>query len=526
MSNVLPFKAVAPAVFAPSPAQQAVFDFIDRGTGSAIVKAVAGAGKTTTIIQALKRIPAIKQNGRKVSILMLAYNKDIAEELKTRVPEHVSAKTFHSLGLGALAKHYGNGIFKRIDDRKVLKIMERHFSPIDYKLYKSFVNTLVDLAKQAGIGYLEDDKPQAWQNLVSHYDVELETEGLMDDRGRYVAATPEKGIALARDILALSCAQCADAIDYNDMIYMPLVLGLRLWGNDWVFVDEAQDLNPTRRALAKKVLVPGGRLIAVGDPCQAIYGFTGASSDSLERIARDFNCIELPLTVSYRCPQAVVRAAQSFVPYIQAHEGAPEGIVRAGNGVERFEATDAIICRNTAPLVSMAYGLIAAGVGCRILGRDIGEGLIVLIDKQKAKGVDALREKLEAWRDREVEVAMGKGQEQKADSICDRVAAILTLIDRLPETRRTIPAIKDQIKSMFEDKTKGVLTLCTAHKSKGQEWDRVFLLGRDELMPSKFARQAWQLDQENNLIYVAFTRAKRELVFLPLDEKTADQKAA
>ena len=57
-----------------------------------------------------------------------------------------------------------------------------------------------------------------------------------------------------------------------------------------------------------------------------------------------------------------------------------------------------------------------------------------------------------------------------------------------------------------------MVTLCSSHRSKGLEWDTVYLLGRDELMPSPFARQAWQMDQEVNLIYVSITRAKKTLV--------------
>lgn len=94
-------------------------------------------------------------------------------------------------------------------------------------------------------------------------------------------------------------------IDFDDMVYLPLVFKLRLFPQDWVLIDEAQDTNPTRRALAARMLKPGGRVIAVGDPRQAIYGFTGADNDALEQIAAQFSCKRMPLTVSYRCPQAV-----------------------------------------------------------------------------------------------------------------------------------------------------------------------------------------------------------------------------
>ena len=59
---------------------------------------------------------------------------------------------------------------------------------------------------------------------------------------------------------------------------------------------------------------------------------------------------------------------------------------------------------------------------------------------------------------------------------------------------------------------KNLLTLCSVHKSKGLEWERVFLLGREDYMPSKWAKKDWMKIQENNLIYVAITRAKKDLI--------------
>jgi ATP-dependent exoDNAse (exonuclease V) beta subunit len=70
------------------------------------------------------------------------------------------------------------------------------------------------------------------------------------------------------------------------------------------------------------------------------------------------------------------------------------------------------------------------------------------------------------------------------------------------------------------------VTLSTIHKAKGREWPKVFLLGRNRYMPSKYATQDWQLDQEKNLIYVAVTRAQEELIEvrvpLPNEQPTAE----
>jgi superfamily I DNA/RNA helicase len=83
--------------------------------------------------------------------------------------------------------------------------------------------------------------------------------------------------------------------------------------------------------------------------------------------------------------------------------------------------------------------------------------------------------------------------------------------------------LKATIERMFGNTKPGerptTIVLSTVHKSKGREWDRVYILGRDQLMPSRYARQDWQVQQELNLIYVAITRAKAELIDVALEEK-------
>jgi superfamily I DNA/RNA helicase len=258
-------------------------------------------------------------------------------------------------------------------------------------------------------------------------------------------------------------------------------------------------------------------------------GFTGASSDAMDLIAKEFNTAELPLTVSYRCAQRIVERAQTWVPHIEAHADAPAGSV--ADDVPLYAAlaelgpTDAMLCRQTAPLVTVAYGLIARGRACRILGREIGEGLVNLIEQQKARGVDRLVAKLEAWREREMAKFIAKGEETRAEAVADRVDCVLVIAQALPETERTVPALIAKIRGMFVDPVRGepqkVLTLCTVHKAKGKEWDKVAIL-QPELMPSRAARQLWQEVQEQNLQYVAATRAKTRLIYCQPEDTRVD----
>lgn len=496
-----------------SPQQLAVFDWVERGKGSAFVEAVAGAGKTTTIIEACKRMRG--------SIAFAAYNKKIALEIEAKTIaqgiQGVSVGTFHKFGYAAWRKVAPRA---KLDPRaKQDAILEQLQVPADLQ---DFVNRLVSLAKNAAIGLLaaaEDDS--AWWEIVTHHDLE---EALEDPRDAKL------GVHFAKQALALSRDLSHELIDFDDMIFMPVVTSCRVWQNDWLLVDEAQDINPARRALARKMLRPRGRAVFVGDRHQAIYGFTGADADAVDQIGRDFSCKLIPLTTTYRCPKAVVAEARRYVDHIEAHQSAPDGLVRDAHQDDLAEigltVSDAILCRLTAPLVKQAFTLIKAGIGCHVEGRDIGAGLLKLAQRwQRVKTIDALRDRLEEYAAREVEKLTAKGQETKAEAVQDRVDTLLALMDGC----RSLDELEAKITGLFsnsEDGHQNTLTLSTVHKSKGREWDRVFVLGVEKYMPSRWARQAWQKEQENNLIYVALTRAKRELVYVSVSPTPGEEAAA
>jgi len=304
-------------------------------------------------------------------------------------------------------------------------------------------------------------------------------------------------------------------VDFDDMLYFAVRDGLVLPKYDFIFVDEAQDTNAIQRAILRKLMNAGTRIIAVGDPAQAIYGFRGADSDSLDLIATEFNCTRLPLSISYRCPQAVVNFARQWVSHIEPAATAPEGSVEMlGTKWDSsvFQANDLVVCRTTAPVITLAYSLLKARVPVRVMGREIGQGLKNLINKQNAHTIDALVEKLEVYRTREVEKATAKMEDAKAEAINDKVDAVLCLIDGLDEGDRSINSLMSVIDTLFADGVNKTV-LATIHKAKGLEADRVFWLN-SSACPAKWARQDWQKQQELNLCYVATTRAKSALILI------------
>lgn len=483
----------------PSIYQQRILDWLTNETGNAIISAVAGAGKTSTLVMLADAMPS------RSSAVFLAFNKSIAEELKKRLPDTVRAATFHSLTGNALNKYCAQKTRQKYmnwktwtDARKTERIFDAQYGEDGIPVRASTLK-LVSLFKAHG--YLPDHDENDVRTMMDHFDISSESADHSD----------ADIIMMARSVLNEN-NRTLTTVDFDDMLYMCVIFNIPLDKYNFVMVDESQDTNPIQRDILRRVMGRGSRLIAVGDEAQAIYGFRGASSDAMDLIRAEFECVTLPLSISYRCPASVVKEAQSLVPHIMPRDNAPDGMVSTLSSFKMrdFVATDLLVCRNTAPLVQLTYRLIAARIHARMMGRDIGKGLTSLINRLAGKRttLDELPAKLEAFREREVSKALAARQEQKAQSIDDKVASILALIDSLTPSDRAggIAGLCRVIESLFTDRDEGCTTLATVHKAKGLEARRVFIVD-PQLMPSRYAKQEWQMQQERNLQYVAITRA-------------------
>ncbi len=483
--------------------QQAVIDWVTSHItvpGALIVEAVAGSGKTFTIVKAAQLIPT------SAKAVFLAFNKSIATELGNKLPDHVESKTLNALGWALCRYRIGKHI--TVERNKTRDLIQKHLPEESREVMAELLN-IMGKAKSHGLIPSGMRTPQGtyeatderWQNLMQRYDI--------DANGCGEATF----IGWANRILKLGLEE-QNVFDFDDQLYMPVALDLPAWGYDWVIIDEAQDVSHVQRTLLRKFLKSDGKLIAVGDSNQAIYGFRGADSQSLANIGRVFKAETLPLSISYRCPRLVVEIAKQFVPQIEASDTAEDGEVLSPNdwAVESFSDTDLIVCRTTAPLIELAYKCIAEGKKVHVMGREIGKGLINVIKKAGGKRIttiEDLRPKLDRWQERMIRKA--EKDEAKIAAIQDKVDCINILAAGLD----TIKQLTDAIEAIFSNSAAGT-TLATVHKAKGLEAPRVFILNPDG-MPSRWARQEWQIEQERNLQYVAVTRALETLVYLPLE---------
>lgn len=281
----------------PSTEQSAFFDALASTNRSLMLDAAAGAGKTSTIVHGTSLLPFNH------AIKFLAFNKNIQQELEARLPSHVQSRTFHSDGYQIWRRFAGRGV--RLDSNKCAGILKDMLSHREFELYFSFVLRLVSHAKNCGLDTeLAPNDSAAYYEIIAHHNMILDSREAAEDRA----------VELAQDVLARSTSQGRVLIDFDDMLYLPLKHKLEFDKANCVFIDEAQDTNAVQRALLRRMVAkpPHGRLVAVGDPNQAIYGFRGADADAMDLLEKDFQMIRMPLSVSFRCSKAVVREAQKF----------------------------------------------------------------------------------------------------------------------------------------------------------------------------------------------------------------------
>jgi superfamily I DNA/RNA helicase len=494
-----------------SPQQLAIFDWVKKGRGNAFVEAVAGAGKTTTLVE----VCALLQGQ---SAAFAAFNKNIADEIGERVRargcSRVFTGTFHKFGLAIWRGTYPKVQAGPEAAKEKSKLVNTKLNTP--KNLVSVLDNLVGQAKQRGIGTpgLPIEDAALWLAIIEHF-------GIDED----LPASVNVDTVIERAMAALRLhVEMKELLDFNDMVYMPVHDDMRGFQNDWLMVDECQDLNGSRRMLARQMLRPGGRAIFVGDRFQAIFGFNGADADAVNQLTADFNCARLPLTITYRCPKKVVEQAQAYVPHIEAAKSAPEGKVSVISQAELYKTQfvpgeDAVLCRNTRPLVRLAYILIGRGVPAYVEGRDIGKGLLKLVARfDQPSSLNAMLVRLSAYLSQETVKLRAANKEMQAAALEDRVETL----EAIAEECTTVGGLKDRITSLFEDGDRALgqrPVLSTVHKAKGREWSRVFVLGYDLYMPSCYATKDWEKEQENNLVYVAYTRAKRELVLVEGERK-------
>jgi len=457
----------------PSPYQTAIFEHIKTQEDNLVVSAMAGSGKTSTVVEALKVIP------RNKNVLFVAFNKHIAEELARRVPLNVESSTLNAFGYRIMRNSNMN---PKLNVNKVKNIVwykiyqEDNFG--EYIRLVGSVLKLVSLFKALGItSPTEEDG----RTIADRFGIPI---------------IEEKAFVVAIQAMQESL-RMTQVIDFDDQLLYPIHFQLNIPKYDYVFVDEAQDLNLIQIQLVCKA--SRGMIVAVGDPNQAIYGFRGADPNAIQEITDCIHAITLPLSICYRCAKSVVKEAQQIVPTIEYSETQQEGLVET-IGVTKYREVvkegDWVLCRTTAPLVHEALLMLRNKRKAIVKGRQIGEALLSLAERVND---------------------LDQYEMEQTERLKNNETALIELQDQLDTIRALIEAygregLKDGIEQLFGEETTGIM-YCTIHRSKGLETNRVFLIC-PELLPHPKCTKDWQLQQEKNLHYIAITRAKVEFRYV------------
>lgn len=452
--------------------QKAIFSNVAKASGNTAIIARAGSSKTTSLVEAIRYIP----KGKKV--LVAAFNKSIAKELREKISDTITVATLHSLGFQSIRQKFGNVI---LDTKKCFNIVKEIVGD-DYDLILEICRT-VSLCKS-----LLCDTPSKIMDLMDKYGIE------------YFPFTREDFANTVIKILG-QCKKQTTIIDYDDMIYFPFVYGLSLGKYDYIMIDEAQDMSYSQLLLALSAVKENSRVFVFLDDRQAIYGFRGCDIESVRTILEKLNPTTLSLPISYRCPKLVVYEAQKIVPDIQAAPNAIDGKIeelKLDKLLNNVKGGDYIISRTNAPLIKLCLSLLKNGTPANIQGRDIGSNLSAFIKKSKAKTIDKFLEYVEEWKQKETKRLAA---EKKDLTVCiDKAETLVNLCDGC----KTIKDLKANIEKLFDEvEDKDKVLLGTTHRLKGKEADRVFML--------TWTYRKGANEEENNLYYVCISRSKKEL---------------
>jgi len=478
----------------PTPEQAEIIAAAKRTPDNLLVNALAGAAKTTTLEMVCRQITHIP-------ILSLAFNKRIADEMAKRLPPHVECRTMNALGHRVWMKAIGKRV--SVDTRKMHTILTTAVRALpkgrQEAAWEDMSDTLGWLRAAKRDGYV----PPRWCGS-SRFNAGMLREWLEP----YPEEPTDLQCQLIDEALAASIdAAYAGGLDFDDQIYMPVCFGASWPRFPLVMIDEFQDLNALQHEMLANLA--GKRLIGVGDPWQSIYGFRGAKQNGMAAAQTRWNMRELTLSTTFRVPRLGVERAWFRVPHMRWRDGAPEGVIASLEGWNESTIPDgaAIICRNNAPLFRAGLRLLGRGRHIKLVGMDIGAGLLRILKKLGPLETPAAQ--LDAAVERWLADALRTAKSE--ETVYER-AECLRVLCAPQYDNWTLRSAIGRAEGLL--KQEGPIQLMSGHKAKGLEYETVFHLDPWRV-PSRFAREGTEeYEQELNVKYVIETRFKQNLFLI------------
>ena len=486
-----------------------------------VATAVAGAGKTATCLDLYK---ILYRDLAGQFIQVVAFNVAAKKELVERGVEAKHAKTLNGLGHANLSRYARNqGLTLDVTDMKTTTMLRQ----TDEELAKiapvrRFAKKMMDFCKSECLRTFERAKLEA---IADHYEVfiDIAFDECEDKYGMTYDELEDKAyvwIATAMKANNIVPKEGTWMIDYNDQVYLPVVLGIKCFQNDLLIVDEAQDLSLANKHLVNICLKKNGVLVLVGDDYQCIYAWRGCEVDGLSKtLARTrLNPVATPLTYNWRSGKQIIEFAQSICPDIQCGNG-KEAVVKSEPlskfEVVKLEGDVAVLSRLRAPLISYAIECLKADkpFTFRFSLKFITDNIKMICDKELGLSIRAFRRRLNAWVDSRTKLY----EQQDADTALEELEDFAAIMETLLEKVTTTDKVSDLIQVVKDldariKKADGSLHLSTIHGSKGLEWETTYIIGYEEI--GNRARKEWKQIEARKLRFVAATRAKTNLIFL------------
>ena len=546
-----------PLVFKPSP--QEVHKVKPKGlslrtqTSSPhiIVDALAGTGKTFTIIESAFKVCGVNRNvvgsdeqnaiwdamsecyGKidPTQIYLTAFGSSIAAEFKSRAPVGVGSGTIHSLGKRILAINGVEGARTKYGVRanKTFFILADILNTTQDGLFAKYKAPLLFTIKQY-VGFCKLNL----MKFTGDYDTDRQVIKTIGDN--HGSVLPEFRTENDEDFFLSSVleiykrsSEYRHMIDFDDMLWLPWQLSYEIRPIELMYVDERQDLNMAQQELVCRY---AKRLVLVGDTNQAIYGFAGADIAACERMEKRLSgpgrgLLKFPLTFTRRCGKAIVEYNRSIVPSFGYFPDAPDGEVRHDKEesfLDKVQPGDMVVCRTNAPLFQYCLQLLKQGRPFRTTVKKFFEQTINLIKSFEAQSIASLEQHLSDWRDRQLESCTGP-RADRSILINDQYAAIRAGMSMCSSPNDLIQLLQRVFKPEQDEHGEAkkigmdVILLTSIHQAKGLERPVVWWAQYD-LVPHPKAKL---IQQETNLKWVAGTRAINCLVLVKSTPKRKDE---
>lgn len=478
--------------------QEAMWTHLIERPDHVMVDARAGCGKSSSCREGMHRIRAAKPSAK---MRYAVFNKANANEFAAQCPDGVDVGTVHSFGYKTLRRAFGSQVEPKktyvvLDDLPDAASVPRYF--------RKSIAMLVGLAKNHAVRPDKIDK-QFLIRLAAQFDVDTFHQA-------------DKLAEWSQKVIERS-AEWSKLVDFDDMLWLPFVHQLPFEDSDDLFLDEVQDWNLTQHALIP-LMAKSGRVVAVGDPFQAIYAWRGADADSMGRLAQQLgegrSLARLPLTLTFRCPRSHVRLANKYVADFFAHETNDEGSVirmEAGRALQTRPG-DLVISRTNAVVIKQALKKIAAREPAVVMGRAIGDQLMSIVRAcGECRTINVLSSRVESWRSRELARLMGvEGSDSLVEQVNDRTNGLVAILQNCSAPGDVETAINE----LFADRApEDVTRFSTIHRAKGAEAERVWFIQT----PDRETKAPWEKQQNKNLSYVALTRSKSALFLISPERK-------